>query len=317
MNKEYIISEVEKIVSPVYLVGGSVRDIIIGREPKDWDFCTPLLPDDIEAKVKENGRRAYISGKKFGTVGFTIPNPDRRVKATPIEVTTFRAEQYQVGSRKPSEVQFVEDLQLDLSRRDFTINAIALKDGEYFDPYGGRLDILAKKIKSVGSSIDRFKEDPLRMLRAARFSSQLDFEIDPNMIGAIRKMPHTILTVSRERWMLELDKLLIADGYERGLDYLHNSYLLRYILPEVEALYNLGLESYIYDLIESKEATIEARWAGLLSLIGLPPVYKDADTFDLAYRQISPEMIKGIALRLKWSNDRADKVLELVKKSKF
>ena len=122
-----LIEEVEATVSPVYLVGGSVRDIILGKNPKDYDFCTPLTPDEIETKVKAAGRRAYLTGKRFGTVGF-------KCRGQFIEVTTFRSEKYTAGSRKP-EVEFVTSLEADLSRRDLTINAIALKDGKLYDPY--------------------------------------------------------------------------------------------------------------------------------------------------------------------------------------
>src|SRR5690606_2613443 len=126
------------------------------------------------------------------------------------EVTTFRSEVYTSKSRKP-EVQFVPSLDEDLARRDFTMNAMVLKsDGKIYDPYGGRLDIHAKMIKTVGSPKDRIQEDPLRMLRAARFAARYGFAIDPNFIGKARQLADRIYDVSVERWVQELDKLLTS-----------------------------------------------------------------------------------------------------------
>lgn len=306
-----LLAEVEETVSPVYLVGGSVRDIILGREPKDYDFCTPITPDDIEAAVKAAGRRAYATGKRFGTIGFKCAGEF-------IEVTTFRSERYNPGSRKP-EVEFVQDLKEDLSRRDFTINAIAMKDGEYIDPYGGRLDILSQKIKAVGEATDRFKEDPLRMLRAARFASQLGFEVDPNMIGKIRKMPQTILGISRERWVQEMDKLLVGKDAWSGVSMLRNSHLLRYMLPEVQAISNGRIWVATMHEVLGSEPNPDIRWAKLLQFIGLPAVLEEKKG-KVSYRgfeKVSAEMAKGIGMRLKWSNDRMEIVQETILKSKY
>lgn len=305
-----LIREVEETVSPVYLVGGSVRDLILGKEPKDYDFTTPLSPDTIEAEVKAAGRRAYLTGKKFGTIGF-------KCRGQFIEVTTFRSEQYTPGSRKP-EVEFVEDLKQDLSRRDFTMNAIALRDGELIDPFGGRLDILERKIKAVGEAKDRFKEDPLRMLRAARFAAQLGFEVDPNMIGKIRKMPETIFGISRERWMQEMDKLLMAKHPAYGVSVLLKTNLLRYMLPEVYKVFEqpaLQNETIIKLIDASNE---DESWAALLSCIG--KVFSERKERDFGqaiyphHQLIAHELATGVAKRLKWSNDRTNNVLEIIKK---
>lgn len=158
--REEIIQEVEQVLGDaVYLVGGSVRDALLEREAKDYDFCTPLAPDDIEARVRAAGKRAYVIGKKFGTIGF-------KSHGQYVEVTTFRAERYEKGSRKP-QVEFVSDINQDLGRRDFTINAMAQRDGRLIDPHGGRFDLLERKIKPVGNGTERIKENPLRILRAA------------------------------------------------------------------------------------------------------------------------------------------------------
>src|SRR5690606_2522537 len=129
-------------------------------------------------------------------------------------------------------------------------NSIVLReDGNFFDPYGGRLDILAKKIKAVGSGKDRILEDPLRMLRAARFASQLSFEIDPNLIGIMRQHAHEITRVSKERWIVELDKILDSEDPMSGLEVLWKTKLLKYMLPEVHLLFQMN-GNFLLDAVE-------------------------------------------------------------------
>ena len=161
---------VEAIVEPVYLVGGSVRDLLMGRSCEDYDFATSRTPDEVEAAVRVAGRRPYLVGKRFGTVAF-------KVGGHMVEVTTFRAETYPDSSRRP-DVRYLDDLGDDLARRDFTINAIALHGDALIDPHGGRADIERRLIRCVGDPGERFAEDPLRLLRAARFASQLGFEVE-------------------------------------------------------------------------------------------------------------------------------------------
>lgn len=318
MTPQQIITEVKKIVEPVYLVGGSVRDMLLDREPKDYDFTTPLTPDEVEERVKAAGKHVYAIGKKFGTIGFKVM--DGR---TPyyVEVTTYRKEQYAPGNRKP-QVEYVSDLKEDLSRRDFTINAIAYDGETYIDPFGGRLDILARRIKAVGKAKDRFKEDPLRMLRAARFSAQLGFTIDPNMIGFIRASARTIYTVSRERWVQEMDKLLISPQAGRGLRALYDSHLLRYMLPELNLLAETdpmewadtisGIEqlSGMPMADEEKAAMTDRLWASLLYSIGEPfqSEQQIASGGKATAKVIGKELSAGIAARLKFSNDRTAEV---------
>lgn len=312
MSKETMHKLVSDIVSPVYLVGGSVRDGILGKEPKDYDFTTPLSPDEVEAKAKAAGRHVYTIGKKFGTIGFKVQEESGAFQY--VEVTTFRRETYEAGNRKP-EVEFVTDLKDDLSRRDFTINAIAFDGEKYIDPFGGRLDIMVKKIKAVGDAKDRFREDPLRMLRAARFAAQLGFEVDPNLIGKARAMAHTISTVSRERWVQEIDKLLVAPRSWEGIELLINMHLLKYMLPEVSLLKNdsnVWNATMINFLAEKPDADL--RWARLIEYTGIPAtriVKKDKSTQPY-YEKASIEIAKGICARLKFSNDRTNIILETI-----
>jgi poly(A) polymerase len=276
----------------VYLVGGSVRDIVLGQEAKDFDFTTPMLPDEVEAKVKASGRRAYAIGKKFGTIGFKVEVEPRVFEY--VEVTTFRSEVYTSKSRKP-EVQFVPSLDEDLARRDFTFNAMVLKvDGTIYDPYGGRIDILKRLINTVGLPKDRIQEDPLRILRAARFAARYGFTIDPNFIGKARHLADRIYDVSIERWVQELDKMLVSEHYEEGQEALHMMGMWYRILPEMYGENVLPLDDL--DL----GTDVDLAWAKLLSGIDANP-------------KVARYINGGICQRLKFSNQRTKTILEYKK----
>lgn len=310
-----IYDKVKTIIDPVYLVGGSVRDVIMNKEPKDYDFCTPLNPDEIEQAIQKAGKRAYNVGKRFGTLGMTI---DGQM----IEITTFRTEQYIPGSRKP-QVQFVQDITADLSRRDFRINAIAYRDGKYIDPFGGKLDILERSIKCVGEPKARFKEDPLRMLRAARFASQLEFSVDNFLENTVGKMAHKILEVSKERWVMEMDKLLMTVHPEIGLEFLAKTKLLHFMFPELSLQigYNQNSPFHSFELWEHTKMVvsyaiqdINLRWAALLHDVGKPFVRgeKPDRSNYIKHDLLSAEIVDKYASYLKWSNERKTKVKELV-----
>lgn len=305
--------EVQRILETeeVYLVGGSVRDVVMGNEPKDYDFTTSLLPEEIIEKVKAAGRRVYTIGEKFGTIGFKVKVPikthyitlDSNEETKPptwetepafwgyeyVEVTTFRSEVYTSKSRKP-EVKFVPSLDEDLARRDFTMNAMVLKaDGTIYDPYGGRLDIYKKQIKTVGLPKDRIQEDPLRMLRAARFAARYNFTIDPNFIGKARQLADRIYDVSVERWVQELDKLLIAEYAMRGCEELQSMGLMERILPEQ------------YDYPDLPCETVDLSWKAMLRNIN--------EDF-----KIAQYMAVGVCARLKFSTERTNFILDKPKK---
>lgn len=306
--------QVQKILGTeeVYLVGGSVRDLIMGNEPKDYDFCTPMLPEDIEAKVKAAKRRVYKIGAKFGTIGFKVAygsaadldlENQTMGKFSPIyhyvEVTTFRSEVYTSKSRKP-EVQFVPSLDEDLARRDFTMNAMVLKpDGKIYDPYGGKIHIHSKEIKTVGMAKDRITEDPLRMLRAARFAARYNFEVDPNFIGKARQLADRIYDVSVERWVQELDKLLTSEYAYNGMTELDNMGLLKRILPEI---YNRDGEPLIRDPSGIKD--YDEAWAYLLKYSQAHVIGFGSDA------RLTRYVNSGICARLKFSNERTKIVLD-------
>lgn len=311
-----VVDEVISIFDDVYLVGGSVRDQVLGKEPKDYDFCTPLDPDIIEQKVKDAGKRAYSTGKRFGTIGF-------KSNGYLVEVTTFRTEKYEKGSRKPV-VEFVGDINQDLGRRDFTVNAMALRGDRLIDPFGGRLDILARKIKPVGNGTERIKEDPLRMLRAARFAAQLGFDVDPNFIGTMRKHAQKIMMVSRERWVQEMDKLLTSEAPEKGLQVLADSYLLKFMFPELwiqvgydqdSPYHELTLWEHTLATVKSAPQDLNLKWAALLHDIGKPftkVVNKKEYSNYIMHDIVGSYLAEGIAARLKWSNDRRETVVETI-----
>lgn len=283
--------EVQRILGTedVYLVGGSVRDIVMGHEAKDYDFTTSMLPEEMIEKVKAAGRRVYTIGEKFGTIGFKVETEPKHFEY--VEVTTFRSEVYTSKSRKP-EVQFVPSLDQDLARRDFTFNAMVLRsDGTIYDPYGGRLDIHAKLIKTVGMPKDRIMEDPLRMLRAARFAARYNFTIDPNFIGKARQLSDRIYDVSRERWVMEIDKLLTAEFRDKGLTELFQMGLLYNILPEVMSL------SHVTNRLDDGYEDADHAWRSLLLLLD--------DNIKVARYQA-----EGICARFKFSNARCDIILK-------
>ncbi|CAH0190710.1 CCA tRNA nucleotidyltransferase [Rhodococcoides fascians] len=314
---EEITSEVRSVVGDVYLVGGSVRDSLLGRQAKDYDFCTALEPDQIEERVKEAGKHAYAIGKRFGTIGF-------KCLGEYVEVTTFRTERYSGQSRKP-EVQFVADINQDLGRRDFTINAIAQRGGRLIDPYRGVADLRERTIRPVGNGTERVKEDPLRMLRAARFAAQLGFDVDPGFIVTMRKHSHRIMQVSRERWIAEMDKLLMSADPVKGLDVLAESQLLKFILPELWIQVGYDQHSPYHELTLWEHTTstvalaphdLDLRWAVLLHDVGKPFVRTEKNEHQSNYVMhdvVGPYIAEGITARLKFSNSRRDTIVGTIR----
>jgi tRNA nucleotidyltransferase (CCA-adding enzyme) len=319
-NLDQIIQTVEAIVGPVYLVGGACRDLLLKRECKDYDFTTPLSPERVEQKIRDVGFKPYTMGKRFGTIGLKIGGKI-------VEITTFRKEEYRDQSRKPT-VQFVKDITADLSRRDFTINAIAKTGSRFIDPFNGREDIQSKLIRCVGKPVHRFKEDPLRMLRACRFASQLGFEIHDTTFKAMKQNSYKILSVSKERWVMELDKLLTSSHPFIGLKYLMESRLMNFILPELALQFNYNQNSQYHNLtlfehtvnvVDDVEPDISLRWAALLHDVAKPFVRTDRyidgvliKSNYISHDLLGKEFVCKIGRYLKWSNERIETVSNLV-----
>lgn len=218
----------------LFLVGGSVRDALLGRLGGDLDFTTDAHPDDIEACLGRVTRATWDVGREFGTIGAQVVSGG--VEWT-VEVTTFRADSYQPGTRKPT-VSFGDNLRDDLVRRDFAMNAMAVNliDLTFHDPFGGLADLVQRTIRTPGEAAVSFSDDPLRMMRAARFMSQLGFELDADAEQAMTAMADRISIVSAERVRDELVKLLNTDRPRSGLNALVRTGLADHVLPELPAL---------------------------------------------------------------------------------
>lgn len=314
-----------------YLVGGCVRDSILGREPKDWDITTSATPDkvmDIFGDKRLLSVKAVVpTGIDFGTV--TIVGVDGLES---VEVTTFRGDIYTPDtgiSHKPKCVEYVDDIVKDLSRRDFTINAIAydIFEEEYIDPFNGVKDIASGTIKCVGIPGERFKEDPLRMLRAIRFASTLDFEIETKTNTSIIVNSELIKEMSAERIREELNKILLTDI--GNIFYNRNSTsakaIFNVILPEFTVLENISQNNpyHQYNVfthsIESCriiEPEIHLRLAALLHDLGKAfTKTTDGNGIDHFYghAKISEYIAHDILKRLKYDNKTIDKVISLIK----
>ncbi len=216
----------------VYLVGGSVRDAILGRplDTGDLDFTTDARPDEIEAVLTGWADATWDQGRRFGTIG-AARGPRR------YEITTHRAEAYSPDSRKP-EVAFADAVEADLSRRDFTVNAMALSlpDAELIDPFGGVSDLASTRLRTPLAPEESFTDDPLRMLRAARFLAGYGLVPEPDLVDAVRALRERMEIVSVERIRDELDKLLVVEKPGEGLWFLVHTRLAEEFLPELPAL---------------------------------------------------------------------------------
>jgi tRNA nucleotidyltransferase (CCA-adding enzyme) len=206
-----------------YVVGGCVRDLLRGQQPKDFDVATSGKPEDIQRLF----RKVIPTGIAHGTV--TVVH-----RGIHVEVTTFRSEAEYLDGRRPSKVEFHEDIEADLARRDFTINAMAWNplDGAVVDPFGGQADLARRVVRCVRDPMDRFLEDGLRPLRAVRFATVLDFELDASTQSAISQTLHVFRKVAVERIHQEFVKLLVAPSASSGLELLARTGLLDMFLPE-------------------------------------------------------------------------------------
>jgi poly(A) polymerase len=218
----------------LYLVGGSVRDALLGKLGHDLDFATSARPDTVEKLLRKLTSAVWTIGKEFGTIGCRVDVGD---VSWVIEITTYRSDVYPGHSRKP-EVAFGDTLHDDLLRRDFTINAmaVAIPDKRFVDPYGGLTDLAQRLIRTPATPESSFSDDPLRMMRAARFVAQLGFRPAPEVVTAMRDMADRISIISAERIRDELKKLLLTDRPRPGLDLLVSTGLAQRVLPELPAL---------------------------------------------------------------------------------
>ncbi len=255
----------------LFVVGGTVRDALLGRQHSDVDFATDARPDEIKSIVESVGP-VYTIGEKFGTIGVRIGDQIH-------EITTFREEIYRDDSRKPR-VSFSDDITTDLSRRDFTINAMALRlpDAEMIDPFDGLVDLARRELRTPLDPHVSFGDDPLRMLRLYRFVATLDFEPDPAAEEAVAEMAARLEIVSAERIRDELTKLVVADHPARGLRGVVRTGLADHFLPELRDLSeqqdplqrHKDVWEHTLAVLEKTPATERLRLAALLHDIGKP-----------------------------------------------
>ncbi len=319
-----ILAKFEDANFEIYIVGGAVRDLLMGKIPDDWDLTTNANPDEI---LKLLGKDAYYDNK-FGTVGLPS-NSD----LDPFEITTFRTESNYVDARHPQKIEWGKTLTEDLERRDFTINAMALdKSLEIMDPFDGQKDLNKKVIKAVGDPNERFGEDALRMMRAIRIASQINFKIDENTFDAIKTNATLINKISKERVKDELFKILSSSHAYEGILNLRDSGILVEILPEVEKMFGVEQKSpgrhHIYDVgthcvmalkfCESKNPV--TRFATLIHDIGKPGTMKKLETGTITFYNhevVGTNIAKRIAERLRFSKSETEKLIKLVRWHQF
>ena len=332
-RQKEVMSYVQRLFDkPVYLVGGAVRDIFLGKECKDYDFCSELTTEEIKEQIKGK-HKAYCIGEKFGTIGFKCLDEM-------IEITQFREEEYATKSRKPN-VTFTTDLIADLSRRDFTMNSLCINctDFQTLDPFGGLKDLENGVIRAVGSPKIRFKEDPLRILRAIRFATVLGFEIEPLTLKKLKSMSYSLMRISRERWVEEINKILKSDNVYEGVKMLWEYRIFNFTIPELaiqwgydqnSKYHNLELWDHTAHVVKSvQEANepIEMLWAALFHDIGKPATRVDKDVPEdkweeygrknksnyILHEKVGAEIALRLCWYLKFSNNMRDAIHELVR----
>ncbi|TCC19033.1 CCA tRNA nucleotidyltransferase [Kribbella speibonae] len=311
----------------IALVGGPVRDILLGRGSKDLDFTTSAHPDVIERLLSGWADHVWDIGKAFGTIG-------SRKGEWVLEVTTYRSETYDPTSRKP-EVSYGDSLEGDLARRDFAMNAMAVRlpSRQFVDPYGGMEDVAHQRIRTPGTPEDSFSDDPLRMMRAARFAAQLGFTPDPAVVTAMTAMADRITIVSAERVRDELEKLICADHPRIGLDLLVSTGLAEHVLPELPALRLMKDEHHRHkDVYEHSLTVLDqaidlesrlsvetpdfvVRFAALIHDIGKPKTLKFEGARKVTFHHhdvVGAKLARKRMKALRFSNEQIEQVSKLI-----
>ncbi len=327
MLKQYAISIVHTLRyrgHQAYLVGGCVRDLLLGREPADYDVTTDATPDEVMRLFPET----YAVGAQFGVVLVPLPKGEvSKEENDAVEVATFRSDIGYSDGRHPDHVRYSKDAREDVERRDFTINGLLLDPitDEVLDYVGGRDDLKAGIIRTIGDPERRFGEDKLRMLRAVRFAARFDYAIDPPTLAAIQTLASQIHQVSRERVREEVTKMLTEGHARRAFMLLDESGLLREILPEISRM--KGVEQppqfhpegdvFVHTLLLldklPQPCPPTLAWGALLHDVGKPPTFRIADRirFD-GHVDVGVKMGEEILHRLRFSNDDTEQILALI-----
>ncbi|MDP7706133.1 MULTISPECIES: CCA tRNA nucleotidyltransferase [unclassified Mycobacterium] len=310
----------------LYLVGGSVRDAVLGRLSPDLDFTTNARPEEIQQIARPFADALWDTGIEFGTVG--VGKDGHR-----LEITTFRADTYDQVSRHP-EVRFGDRLEDDLVRRDFTVNAMAVRItaeglGEFLDPLGGLVALRAKVLDTPMPPEVSFGDDPLRMLRAARFVSQLGFTVTPRVLTAIEQMAPQLARISVERVAVELDKMLLGAHPVAGIDLLVQTGMGEVVLPEIGGMqmaideHHQHKDVYQHSLtvlrqaieLEDEGPDLVLRWAALLHDIGKPDTRRHEPNGGVSFHHhevVGAKMVRKRMRALKYSKQMVDDVSQLV-----
>ncbi|MDP2669264.1 MAG: HD domain-containing protein [bacterium] len=315
-----------------YLVGGCVRDLLIGRAPQDWDVTTNAKPEQIQELFPKS-----FYENKFGTVSVVTDSDDPKLRT--IEITPFRLEGKYSDKRHPDEIKFAEKLEEDLARRDFTVNALALSLVEgmaIIDPFNGQKDLEKKIIRAVGDPLERFDEDALRIMRAVRFSAELGFsaqggpasgwEIEEKTFSALKEKASLLKLIAAERIRDEFSKTLMSEVPSKGLEKMRELGILKIFLPELIEGWEVGQNKHhIFTVwehnIKALDCAAKERWPLVVRMSALfhdigKPRAKHGDGPDSTFYNhdvIGEKMSSKILSRMKYGKDFTDKVAKLVR----
>ncbi len=317
-----ILTSFQKNNFEIYVVGGAVRDLLMGKMVSDWDFTTDATPEEI-LKLYPDAFYDNI----FGTVGISVDGYDK-----PFEVTTFRTEHGYSDNRRPDKISWGKTLEEDLQRRDFTFNALALDGEKVIDLYEGQKDLDNKIVRAVGDANERFNEDALRMIRAVRIAGELNFKIEGKTFEAIKQNSPLINKIAKERVKDELFKILRSDSPYAGILHLKETGLMQEIIPELSKCFGVEQKSpsrhHIYDvgvhllmsLKECKSTDPVTRFATLIHDIGKPQTFRKLPTGVITFynhEMVSTRIAENLASRLKFSVKEKDKFIKLVRFHQF
>lgn len=329
-SAQTIIDTFRKAGFECYAVGGSVRDLLMGSETHGWDFTTNATPEEILSLFPDS-----FYDNQFGTVGIKLREHPEQPESAVIdiyEVTTYRSEEGYGDHRHPDKITWGKTLIEDLSRRDFTMNAIAFDGNTLIDPYDGQTDIAAKLIRTVGLPSDRFREDSLRMLRAVRFAARFGFAVEEQSAAAISEHASLITKISAERIRDEFLKILTSPHAADAVLVLKNIGLLHYILPELETAFATPQKSpkrhHIYDVGTHSVMAMKfcpstdpiVRLATLIHDLGKPPTFRKDETGVITFYNhevVGSRIAKQVANRLRLSRKQAELLYILVRWHQF
>ena len=320
---EFVVEQLRKQGFEALVVGGCVRDLLLNKEPDDWDITTNAVPEEIQKIFPD-----HFYANKFFTVTVLLESENPRLKE--IEVTTYRSDHKYTDHRRPEEVTYAKTIEEDLSRRDFTINAIALQEDRIIDPFNGQADLKARIIRTVGNPEDRFKEDALRMMRAARLATVLNFTIEEETKKAIQAHAQLLKEISAERVRDELLKIVMAERAKQGIELLRELKLLQYSMPELQEGYGVEQNKHHkYSVWEhnllSLEYSVKQKWnlevrmASLLHDIAKPRVKQGTgrDSTFYGHEIVGAKMAKHMLLHLKFPSQDIEKITKLIRYHMF